>query len=305
MKRAPVFSLLLAVVLATGALPAAARDQTPVLLARAWPAAPYAQLEDIGKGVGVVFTPDLSLPGNCRFYRTLGFACFDSPDWLQVLREIHEHNLSGDRTPIHTLVLETHGTNGHGLKLQKGKNPKDARSYIAVAALQEILEPVGVRHIIISACNSGRLLRPEIYRRLNRNPGDELFLPPTLGVIDATEDFNPRRSKVTVITPADSQIETTLVGSFSELRPATRRRLTASAKERGITLPKRFAISEMLIRMLLRDPELRLRTGSHVEEKSDYQTPPEASEAIFRSLVDHLDLLATRDASGSATTAAR
>jgi hypothetical protein len=296
--------LLAILVVVASSLPAAARDQTPVLLARAWPAAPYASLEEIGNGVGIVFTPDLSVPGNCRFYQALGFACFDSPDWLQVLRDIHEHNSTSD-TPIHTLVLETHGTNGNGLKLQSGKNARDARSYIAVAALQEILEPVGLRYIIISACNSGRLLRPEIYTRLDRDPDDPLFLPATLGIIDATDDFNPRRSKVTVITPAESQIETTLVGSIRELSPAARRQLTAAAKSRGVSLPRQFAISEMLIRMLLRDPSLRLRTGAHVEEKSDYQTPPEASEAIFRSFAGHLDLIASRDASGSATTAAR
>jgi hypothetical protein len=282
---------------------ASARDQTSRLLARAWPSSSYTSLEELGTGVGVVFTPDLSVRGNCRFYKALGFACFESADWLEVLRGIHEHNSSGERPPIHTLLLETHGTNGHGLKLQNGKKPRDHRSYIAVAALQEILEPVGVRYIIISACNSGRLLRPEIYRRLDRDPGDILFLPPTLGVIDATDDFDPRRSKVTVITPANSAIETTLVGSFGELDASARRRIEAAAKKRNIILPNQFAISEMLIRILLRSPELELRTGAHVEEKSDYQTPARASEELFQSFVAHLESLASRGDAGVATAA--
>jgi hypothetical protein len=290
MKRA---SLVLSLLLLT--LSAQAAEKTSTLLARAWPAASIAGIEDIGTGVGVVFTPDLSVRENCRFYEALGFACFESADWLQVLGDIHSYNLSHPGRRIRTLVLETHGTNGHGLKVQAGKSPDDARSYISVAALQEILEPVGVRYIILSACNSGRLLRPEIYRKLNREPGDKLFLPATRGIIDATDDFNPDRTHVTVITPGNSQIETTLVGSLRELAPATRDAITAAAKKRDLTLPKQFAISEMMIQMLTRDSNLVLRTGAYVEELSKVQTAPNASERLFKTFVSHLDFVAARD----------
>jgi hypothetical protein len=280
------------------------------LLTRTWPAAPFAGLSDIGAGMGIVFSPDLSVKDNCRFYETLGFACYDSPDWLEVLSEIHQHNTSNPGRRIRTLILETHGTNGHGLKLQTGKNPDDARSYISVGALQEMLDPVGVRYVVISACNSGRLLRPEIYRKLNREPGDKLFLPATRGIIDATDDFDPKRTHVQIITPAKSNIETTLVGGIRELAPATRKAVTAAAKQRAVTLPKQFAISEMLIQMLLRDPALRLRLGGDefVEELSKEQTSPEASETLFKQFVAHLDFVAARDAKSSsagATAAAR
>jgi hypothetical protein len=50
----------------------------------------------------------------------------------------------------------------------------------------------------------------------------------------------------------------------------------------------------MLIQMLLRDPQLKLRTGAHVEELSKVQTTPETSEQIFRAFVAHLDALAAR-----------
>src|SRR5687768_4702846 len=299
MKRT---SLFLALFLA--ALSAQAVEKTSTLLARAWPAANIANIEDIGAGVGIVFTPDLSVKGNCQFYEALGFACFQSADWLQVLGDIHAYNLSHPGRRIRTLVLETHGTNGHGLKLQTGKKPEDDRSYIAVAALQEILEPVGVRYIIISACNSGRLLRPEIYRKLNRDPGDKLFLTATRGIIDATEDFDPKKSNITVITPGTSQIETTLVGSLRELAPATRDAITAAAKKRDVKLPKQFAISEMLIQMLVRDPKLQLRTDAHVEELSKVQSPPDASERLFKEFVSHLDFVAARDTQGRTSIAA-
>ena len=295
-RRLPIAALLF--VLATG-LPAGERmDRASAsLLARSWPGASHAELADIGSGVGIVFSPDLSVPGNCRFYQALGFQCFESPDWLDVLARIHKHNVDNPATRIRTLVLETHGTNGHGLKVQTGKEPGDARSYISVGALQEMLEPVGLRYIIISACNSGRLLRPEIYRRLNRDPGDKLFLPATRGIIDATEEFDATRTRVEIITPATSHIETTLVGAIRELAPATRTALATASRKHDVKLPKQFAISEMLIKMLLRDPELRLRTGEHyVEELSKIQTPPETSEKLFDAFVAHLNFIAARDA---------
>ena len=300
MKRAPIFLTLLFVDLTAQAV-----EKTSTLLARAWPAANIAQIGDIGTGVGVVFTPDLSVKDNCRFFQALGFACFESADWLEVLGDIHAYNTSHPGRRIRTLILETHGTNGHGLKLQTGKKPDDARSYISVAALQETLEPVGIRYIILSACNSGRLLRPEIYRALNRDPGDKLFLPATRGIIDATDEFDPKKNNVTVITPGNSRIETTLVGSLRELAPATREAIVNAAKKRDITLPKQFAISEMLIQMLTRDPSLVLRTGgAHVEELSKEQSLPSASERLFKSFVAHLDFVAARDSRGQTSLAA-
>jgi hypothetical protein len=289
MKRTLLLLTLLLVPLTAEA------ERTAALLAKAWPSSRIAGIEGLGAGVGVVFTPDLSVKDNCRFFETLGFACFESADWLQVLADIHAYNLRGTGPRLRTLILETHGTNGHGLKLQTGKKPEDARSYISVAALQEMLEPVGIRYIILSACNSGRLLRPEIYRKLNRDPGDKLFLPATRGIIDANDDFDPKRNRVTVITPGSSQIETTLVGSLRELAPSMREAIVAAARQRSITLPRQFAVSEMMIQMLVRDPALILRTGAHVEELSKVQTSPAASEQLFKSFVSRLDFLAARD----------
>jgi hypothetical protein len=295
-------TLILAFLLAATTVSAA--DSTDALLTRAWPAARYAALDELGAGIGIVFTPDLSVKDNCDFYRALGFACWASPDWLEVLSDIHAFNSDNPGHRIRTLILETHGTNGHGLKLQTGKNPQDPRSYIAVAALQEILEPVGVQNIIISACNSGRLLRPEIYRKLDRNNGDRLFLPATRGILDATDAFDEKRTRVTVITPGTSRIETTVVGSIKELTPSAREALRAAAKRRGVTLPKQFAISEMLIQMLLRSDDLVLRTGAHVEELSKVQTSPDFSEKLFKAFVAHLDEISDRAVKSNGSTVA-
>lgn len=261
------------------------------LLEQAWPETSTC-LEETGSGVAIVFSPDLSVEGNCRFYQSLGFACFESADWLRIVADIETFNHGHQENRIRTVLLETHGTNGHGLKVQEGKGAADTRSYVSVAALEELLGPAGVENIVISACNSGRLLRPQIYRRLNRNSGDKLFLPASHGIVDASRSFDPKQSCVTVLTPAESQIETMLIGSLRELTPATREILEAAAIRRGIELPRRFAISEMLIHMLLRDPRLELRTGAHVEELSRAQSSPEASEELFRAFVAHLDRLA-------------
>lgn len=299
MKRAPFLIALLLLATLAEAQP------TEVLLAKALPAAPHAGLSDMGAGVGIVFSPDLSVEGNCRFYSALGFACFESADWLAILSEIHVYNISHPGRRIRTLILETHGTNGHGLKVQSGKDANDERSYISVGALQEWIEPVGVRNVILSACNSGRLLRPEIYLKLNRENGDKLFLPATRGILDASDLFDPNKNSVTVITPGASQIETTLVGAIHELAPSTRTALEEAARSHGVKLPTQFAISEMLIKMLLRDSSLELRTGAWVEELSKTQTSARGSERLFTSFVAYLNFLAARDPQAPVVSAAR
>lgn len=270
---------------------AAAANETETLLTQAWPYGPYAGLTDVGSGVAVVFSPDLSVPGNCRFYTALGFACFDDADWSRVLEGIHSHNALDREHPIHTLVLETHGTNGNGLKLQRSYEPGAERSYISVGALQERLEPDGVRYILISACNSGRLLRPSIYRSLDPNPGDKLFLNPTCGIISASAEFDPERSRVTIITPASSHIEMTVVGSVGELAPSTRRLLTRAARAAGTKPPGAFAISDLMMQMLTHDRRLSLRIGAGVDALSRAESAGDVSESLFRALIHRLNQL--------------
>lgn len=299
---------LLPALLLVIALTANAGDRhTNALLVRAWPEAPFATIDALGGGVGIVYTPDLSVPGNCRFFQALGFACFESADWTAILGSIRAYNLTHPQKPIRTLILEVHGTNGNGLKVQTSKKPGADRSYIAVGALQERLEADGIRHIVLSACNSRRLLRPEIYRSLDRHTGDKLFLPATCGIHDASPRFNPRRSRITIVTSAESQIEATLVGSLSELAPATRRAIERSAKERGIKLPKQFAVSEMLIRMLLRDDTIQLRSGpgASIDEVSKTMSTPRASEQLFDRFVAHLSAVTARERSTTTVAASR
>src|ERR1700682_3607785 len=140
MRRLVLLAALLAL-----AGPASALDATSSqLLSHAWPGATASRIDEIGRGIGVVFSPDLSVRNNCRFYEALGFACFEGADWAHILDDVHRRNVLYPESRIHTLVPETHGTNGNGAKLQVSYAPTADRSYISVGALQERLEPEGV-----------------------------------------------------------------------------------------------------------------------------------------------------------------
>lgn len=274
---------------------AAAADNSSLrLLDRAWPDVASRQVSEIGRGVGVVFSPDLSVADNCRFYESLGFACFQDADWEKVLDAVHRHNVLYPERRIFTLILETHGTNGNGLKLQTSYDPNASRSYISAGALQQRLEPEGIYYVIISACNSGRLLRPAIYNQLDPNNGDKLFLPATKGIVNASPDFVASRSAVMIITPESSHIETTLVGKIAELSPSARRAITVSAKSLGIVPPTEFAVSDMMTAMLTRDSHLQLSSGSYIDELSRAAAPVDRSEQLFAKFVRYVNAVAAK-----------
>ena len=270
-------------------------DDTPALLARAWPYAPFATISDLGHGVAVVFSPDLSVKNNCRFYAALGFACFDDPSWARVIDGIRDFNARNPHRPIRTVVLETHGTNGNGLKLQTGKQRRAARSYISVGGLQERVEAAGVRYILITSCNSGRLLRPAIYRQLNPKNGDKAFLPPTLGIFGASPDWDPARSKVTILAPAKSRVEMTVVGSVGEMPPAVLRAITVAALEAGVEPPDEFAISDLLMQIITADETLRLRIATGMDRFSKERTTASTSEKLFARFIDELETRVRRE----------
>jgi hypothetical protein len=271
------------------AVPADARRRdSGRLLDAAWPARTAAPLDSIGRGVAIVFSPDLSVPGNCAFYTALGFRCFADTQWSRVLDTITAENLSGDHAEVRTLILETHGTNGNGLKLQASYDPAADRSYISIGALQERLEEAGVRNVILSACNSGRLLRPQIVRALNRNPGDPLFLPPTCEIIDATERWHPRRTNVTIIAPDASHIESTLVAPITEFPSALQDELECAAAANGVHLPREIAISDMLMQILTGDDSLVLSVARPVEKLSRTRSDDAFSDRLFARLLDTL-----------------
>lgn len=239
-----------------------------------------SSISGLGNGVAVVFSPDFSDPGNRQFYESLGFLFFDSPDWAEVTATITTHNLIS-RDKVRIVVVESHGTNGNGLKLQASKEPDAPRSYISVGGLQERLEESGVDLVILTACNSGRLFRPSIYHELDPENGDPLFLPATLGIYGASDDFDSTRSTVRVFRREDSRLETLLHVSTSELEEPVR----ASV---GLPSSSEFAISTILIQLLLDDPELELTDRGWVEEKSESDLPLDVSESLLTRFKTYL-----------------
>ncbi|MGZ4810532.1 MAG: hypothetical protein ACXV7D_14505 [Thermoanaerobaculia bacterium] len=80
-----------------------------------------------------------------------------------------------------------------------------------------------------------------------------------------------------------------------ELAPVTRRAIAAAAKQRGIHAPKSFAVSDMLIQIVLRDQRLQLTTGSHVDQLSGAVQPASISEGLFDSFVAWLNSVAASE----------
>src|SRR6266446_2675742 len=91
---------------------------------------PTNSIRNIGQGAAIVFSPDLAVPSNCRLYERLGFRCYQTPSWKAVVDDIRCHNESeSPAEAISIVILETHGTNGNGLKLQSGSAANAPRSY--------------------------------------------------------------------------------------------------------------------------------------------------------------------------------
>jgi hypothetical protein len=248
------------------------------------------KLKDIGRGKGIVFSPDLSEPGNRDFYRALGFAYFEDPDWHSVLKQIREFNQSHPTEQIETLLIQSHGTNGDALKLQNGKQPDAPRSYIALGALQEGLEGTGVRTCLLAACNAGRLFRPENYLTVRADEGNHLFEPPTLGIINASPNFDPARSSVNIARRVESHIEVINECRLSELSTRARAELTQGS-DIPLKASSRIAIPEMLIQLLLKDDKLRLVFWGHEMEKSQAETNDSVRESLITRFLRFVDAL--------------
>lgn len=294
--RALLLTLLLVV-------PTAARGFDTESRGVAWPnGTSFRTLSDIGKGVAVVFSPDLAPAGNRLLYQRLGFLYFENPDWRLVLDLLAAHNRQHPDRAITTLVLETHGTNGNGLKLQLGKEPENQRSYISAGGLEEELDRLGITTVFMSACNAGRLFRPEIYRALNRDPGDPLFLPATLGIIDSSDRFDPEVSKVRVFRRRQSNLETLVHGRIDELSILGHAAFASDRK----SLSQPFAVSTMFVQLLTGDPSLELTSAGHTEVRSRADLTPQESERLFETFLKLVDQIAAGEAmtvAGLSTTA--
>jgi hypothetical protein len=263
----------------------AALAAPPAAAARSAAPAPSSPLTAVGRGVAIVFSPDLSLQNNCAFYERLGFVCYASASWEEVVDDIRRRNASAPADEAITVVfLEAHGTQGNGLKLQTSSARNARRSYASVGALKERLGSAGVRHAILAACNARRLLRPAIHDTLDR---ERLYLPATLGIMN-TAGGETAESRLRLLARADSHVESVSVGRTHELSSAT---LTALGL--ADAAPMTFVVSDMLVQLLTADPSLDLREATPVNRLQRITPEDPYAEDLFARFVEHLDRLAT------------
>src|SRR5215475_13261195 len=246
-----------------------------------------ARLKKLGERRAIVFSPDFAASGNRQFYEGLGFVYLESADWRWVLKEIMRVNRSRTEGSIREIFFETHGSNGNGLKLQRSQLRSAPRSYISLGALQERLAAAGVERAILGACNTGRLYRPEIYKKLDMSVKDPTVLPATLGVVDASPSFDPSKSPVELVRRTDSRLEQTSEGKYQELPASVRRALGLPAST------KPFTVSNMFIQTIIKDGRLEVTSTGFVRKVSkDTESEPD-NEAIFQSFLKFLDDIAS------------
>jgi hypothetical protein len=250
-----------------------------------------ASLENIGRGKGIVFSPDLSEPGNREFYSALGFAYFEDADWHVVLTQLQSYNRSHQKNPVKVLLVQSHGTNGDALKLQTGREADAPRSYISPAGLLEKLAGTGVRTCLLAACNAGRLFRPENYQNVSAGEGNRLFEPATLGVINASAGFDPERSGITIGRRRESHIEVINECHLVEFSPVTRSRLLETSLN-GLKDTSSIAVPEMLIQLLLRDEQLHLVSEGFETTPSRAETSDDDRERLISRFLAFVDIAA-------------
>ncbi|MCI0390418.1 MAG: hypothetical protein MOB07_16835 [Acidobacteria bacterium] len=262
-------------------------------VSRQYATASSTKLKKLGERRAIVFSPDFAASGNRPFYEGLGFKYWETANWRVVLREIKQFNSANPGEALREIFFETHGSNGHGLKLQQSELRSAPRSYISLGALQEHLGEAGVESAILTACNTGRLYRPEIYKKLNLSVKDPTVLPATLGVINASPKFNPSSSQVKLIRRTDSRIEQTSEGHYYELPASVRRALELAPSS------KTFTVSNMFIQMIVKDDRLELTSSGFVRKISDSTESELVNESIFQSFLKFLDDLAADQTSST------
>lgn len=271
---------------------------TEIGAAQIWPAAArYNNLSEIGQGKGIVFSPDTTVPGNRGFYEKLGFAYFDDASWENVIEQIQSRNRGRAEDRIEILIIQAHAANGNGLKLQGGTKPKSTRSYISIGALQERLEGLGVRVCIIASCNVGKLFRPEIYLTIDRKAKDPLFLPATLGIIDASPGYDPATSSVVMARRANNFIEMSSQEDSTSLSERARAALGMTGGSKNGEQPRgseRFLVSYVVAQLLLNDSSLRLITTGYDRKLSEARLSSAKRVALIEQFFAFIEETATR-----------
>lgn len=293
LKRSlPLLALLLSLCVNNITVEAAkvTRKTAPRPTKRSAPTRRVASYKDLGRGCAIIFTPDIAGKANRAFYEALGFYYIEDTSWQSALNRVIAYNARHKRAPISRIILEVHGNNGDGLKLQAGKASTANRSYISMAALQELLEGTGVDECIISACNSGRLFRPEIYKKLKKDK----LLPANQGLINASKSFDPEESSVKILRRQESRYE-----AMTPLYPAEMPR--ALRKQMGkVNSRAEIQVSDLFLEYMLTDPSLQLVEQGYVKKLSKDDYTSDRSEVLIKRFLAMLNKMSAKPSPVSA-----
>jgi hypothetical protein len=99
-----------------------------------------------------------------------------------------------------------------------------------------------------------------------------------------------------VVRRAESEIETTTDGDTSELSPTARMVLRLEPRVAG-GAPRalHFAVSNILVQLLIHDPRLKLTAEGYENEKSRNDLTEEESDELFGRFVAYVDEVAAHE----------
>jgi hypothetical protein len=125
--------------------------------------------------------------------------------------------------------------------------------------------------------------------------GNHLFEPPTLGIINASPNFDPSQSGITFARRAESHIEVINECHLSEFSPLTRSAVLGSAGDTGLKPTTLVAVPEMLIQLLLADARLHLVSEGFEVEKSRAETDDSYRERLISRFLRFVDAAAANE----------
>src|SRR5262249_52750914 len=125
-----------------------------------------------------------------------------------------------------------------------------------------------------------------------KGEGNRLFEPPTLGIINASPDYDATRASMIFVRRTESHIELINECLLAEFSPATQAAVAGIvAKDKT---GNKIAVPEILIQLLLRDDSLHLVAGGSETEISRVETNENYREKLITRFLKFVNSVADR-----------
>ena len=121
-----------------------------------------------------------------------------------------------------------------------------------------------------------------------------MFEPATLGIINASEDFDASESSIAVARRAESHIEVINECRISEFAPGTRAALVQGSNGR-LKATTRIAVPEMLIQLLVDDERLKLVSEGYEVVRSGAETNDSYREHLIAEFLQFVNGVADKE----------